>query len=117
MWNKIRVTVQKIDEETIIINLAGDITSTSEAMLKAAYQQASSETIRNIIFNFQPDYYFDSLGVTALISIVSEARKKNQHLSVALPNAHSQKIFQMVGLTCYTTVYSNLEEAMTGVKH
>jgi len=117
MWDKMQVNVQTIDDETVVINLAGDMTATSEAMLKAAYQQASTETTRNIIFNFQPGYYIDSLGVMALIQIVSEARKRKQRLSVSLPDLHSQKIFRMVGLTCYTALYDNLENALMGIKH
>jgi hypothetical protein len=53
----------------------------------------------------------------ALIQIVSEARKRKQRLSVSLPDLHSQKIFRMVGLTCYTALYDNLENALMGIKH
>jgi len=116
MSDEIQVDVQKVNGKTAIINLAGDVTTFAEKAINEAYQEVSSNGISNIIFNFRENDYINSAGIAILIGVVTEARKKNQRLIMAMPSSHFQKIFRMVGLTQYADIYSSLEEALDETK-
>ena len=111
MSDDIQVDVQRVDEKTAIIHLAGDVTTFAEKDINTAYKTVSDDGIANIIFNFRENDYINSAGIAILIGVVTEARKKNQRLLMAMPSSHFQKIFRMVGLTQYADIYSNLDEA------
>ena len=87
----------------------------AEKEIKSAYQTVSDNNANNIIFNFRENDYINSAGIAILIGIVTEARKRNQRLLMAMPSSHFQKIFRMVGLTQYADIYSSLEEAQASV--
>jgi anti-anti-sigma factor len=116
MSDEIQVDVQSVDENTAIINLAGDVTTFAEKAINDAYKQVSGDGANNIIFNFRENDYINSAGIAILIGVVTEARKKNQRLIMAMPSSHFQKIFRMVGLTQYADIYSNLDEALNEAK-
>lgn len=117
MHHKMHVDVQAIDPKTAVINLSGDVTTSADQLLQAAYHQASRSDVENIILNFEEDHYIDSFGLKAMVGLVAEARKRNQHLCVALPNQHTQTIFRLIGLNHYTTIYNTLDEALAGLQH
>ena len=116
MSDEIHVDVQSVDENTAIISLAGDVTTFAEKAINDAYKQVSTDGANNIIFNFRENDYINSAGIAILIGVVTEARKRNQRLIMAMPSSHFQKIFRMVGLTQYADIYSNLDEALSNSK-
>jgi anti-anti-sigma factor len=112
MTDEIQVDVQEINDTIAVINLAGDVTTFAEKAINDAYKQVSGDGKNNIIFNFRENDYINSAGIAILIGVVTEARKKNQRLIMAMPSSHFQKIFRMVGLTQYADIYSSLDEAL-----
>jgi anti-anti-sigma factor len=111
---EIQVTV-RFERGATIIDLAGDVTTFAEEAINEAYQHASSDGARNIIFNFREDDYINSAGIAILIGIVTEARKRDQRLLMAGLSDHFQKIFRMVGLTQYADLYPSVEEALASI--
>lgn len=116
MSDGIQVDVQRVDNKTAIIHLAGDVTTFAEKEINNAYQSVSTDGLQNIIFNFRENDYINSAGIAILIGVVTEARKKNQRLLMAMPSSHFQKIFRMVGLTQYADIYSSLDEAKESIE-
>jgi len=115
MSDEIQVDIQHINDKTAIIHLVGDVTTFAEKEINNAYNSASKDGCSNIIFNFRENDYINSAGIAILIGVVTEARKRNQRLMMAMPSSHFQKIFRMVGLTQYADIYGNLEEAKAQV--
>ncbi|MEM7029300.1 MAG: STAS domain-containing protein [Chloroflexota bacterium] len=112
----IKVDVQDVEDNIAVINLAGDVTTFAEKAINEAYKKVSGSGSNNIIFNFRENDYINSAGIAILIGVVTEARKKNQRLIMAMPSSHFQKIFRMVGLTQYADIYSSLDEAIGEAK-
>jgi len=110
MSDELKVDIEKIDTATAIIHLVGDVTTFAEKALKDAYHTCDHQC-ENIIFDFRENDYINSAGIAILISVVTEARKRQQRLLIAVPSVHFQKIFHMVGLQQYTDIYSTLQEA------
>ncbi len=117
MRNTIQVDVQTVDDRVAIINLAGDLTTQAEKAVSAAYQQVSKHNVSNIIFNFRADDYVDSAGLIILIKVITEARRKNQQLIMTVPSAHSQRIFNLIGINHYANICNTLDEALGGLKN
>ncbi len=115
MSDEIQIEIQRIDDRTTIIHLAGDVTTFAEKEINAAYAQVSNNGAINIIFNFRENDYINSAGIAILIGLVTESRRNNQRLIMSMPSTHFQKIFRMVGLSQYADVYPSLEDAQAGV--
>jgi anti-anti-sigma factor len=115
MSDEIQVDVEQVNDQTAIIHLVGDVTTFAEKEINNAYKSVSTDGAKNIIFNFRENDYINSAGIAILIGVVTEARKHDQRLLMAMPSSHFQKIFRMVGLTQYADVYSNLEEAKNDI--
>ncbi|UCC86476.1 MAG: STAS domain-containing protein [Anaerolineales bacterium] len=111
MIDDIQVTV-RFEKGATIIDMAGDVTTFAEEAINKAYQDASSNGAHNIVFNFRENDYINSAGIAILIGIVTEARKRDQRLLMAGLSGHFQKIFRMIGLTQYATLYPTLEDAL-----
>ncbi|MFQ5610645.1 MAG: STAS domain-containing protein [Anaerolineae bacterium] len=114
MSDEIQVTVRTNGKATII-DLAGDVTTFAEEAINQAYQSASDNGATNIIFNFRENDYINSAGIAILIGVVTEARKRDQHLYITGLSAHFQKIFRMVGLTQYADLYPSVDEALSSL--
>jgi len=115
MTGDVQVTA-RFERGATIIDLAGDVTTFAEDAINKAYQDASSDGVHNIIFNFRKDDYINSAGIAILIGIVTEARKRDQRLLMTGLSTHFQKIFRMVGLTQYADLYPSLDEALASVE-
>jgi len=108
---ELQVDVEQLDKTTAVINLVGDLTIFADKPLHEAYKAVSNDGIRNVIFNFDERDLICTPGIAVLIDVIIEAYKKNQRLLMALPNAHFQKIFYLMGITQYARLFNSLEEA------
>lgn len=114
--DEIQVTVREGDGATVI-DLVGDVTTFAEEAITQAYQRASNGGAMNIIFNFRENDYINSAGIAILISIVTEANKKQQNLFMTGLSQHFHKIFRMVGLTQYVALYPSVDEAFAAINN
>ena len=95
-----------------IFDIKGDVTAFSEPFFKEAYQKANAQSIRKLLLKFDEDAYINSGGIAIIISMVAEARKKNQKVGVCSLSDHFVKIFDMIVLTDYVEMYPTEEEAL-----
>jgi len=116
MRNPIQVNAQIVNQELAIINLAGDLTTQAEKAVSAAYQQVSAQNVSDIILTFREDDYIDSAGLVVLIKVVTEARKRNQRLTMTVPSTHLQRMLNLIGLNHFARIYKTLDEAVSGLK-
>ncbi len=114
MGNDIQVNV-RYQDEIAIIDLIGDVTSFAENAIMQAYREASDAGSGNILLNFRQNDYINSAGIAIIIGIVTETEKQSQQLLIAGLSEHFQKIFRMVGLTRYATIYPTEEAALAAL--
>lgn len=102
----------------IVIDLEGDINSQGEKALREAYQRARQTSLdagdspQPIFFNFTRADYINTSGIAVLISIVMEAQKQGQKISLFGMSPHYQKIFKLVRLPLYADLFATEEEAL-----
>jgi anti-anti-sigma factor len=114
MSDEIQVSV-RWEQTTAVVDLLGDVTTFAEEAINQAYQSVSSDGATNIVFNFRENDYINSAGIAILIGVVTEARKRDQKLSMTGLSTHFQKIFRMVGLTQYADLYATVADALTAL--
>ena len=94
-----------------IIALKGDITNTAEEAIRSSFEYLTKAGATELLFRFAEGCYINSAGIAVLILVVSEAKKAKQKVGAVGLSSHFQKIFDMIGLTDYLTVFQSEDEA------
>lgn len=107
----IRVATRR-SKDVGILDIGGDVTSTSEEILESAYEKVSSDDCKKIGLNFEGVSYINSAGMAIIIGILTSSRSRGQTLISWGLTAHFQKIFDMVGITKYMRHVNGEAEAL-----
>lgn len=101
-------------DDIVIIDIEGDVTSLSESPLFDVYNEASARGKTKILIHFDERSLINGAGIAVLIQLLSESKKKNQVVAITGLSANFKKVFQMVGITKFATIYDREEEAIVG---
>jgi len=88
----------------IVLRFAGDITSTSQAVVLGSYEELPEST-RQIVLDFSKVDYLNSSGIALVIQMMIAAKKRGQTIQTFGLTPHFQKVFTMVGITKYTAIH------------
>ena len=104
----------KLEEhgDVTLLDIKGDVTSFSEPFLNSAYKDSSSSGARKLLLRFQEDAYINSGGIALLIQILAQTKRNNQKIGVTGVSDHFKKVFHMVGITRFATIYPTQDEAL-----
>ena len=111
MANEARANLRELPQVTVI-DLSGEVTTFAEDVIDNAYKQASERGAENILLNFAGVDYINSAGVSAVIGVLTEARKADQQVLVTGLTPHYKKIFQMMGLAQYAPLFDTEADAV-----
>jgi anti-anti-sigma factor len=111
MQNKNEITLER-QGSVVIFNIQGDITSFSEPFLNEAYAQANEQGADKILLNVDDGTYINSGGIAVLIQILAQTKKNNQQISLTGLSDHFKKIFNMVGITKFADIHSDVQSAL-----
>ena len=98
--------------EAMVLDIRGDITSFSEPFLNTAYQEATEQDARRLIIKIERDAYINSGGIALLIQIMAQIKKHCQTVVIVGISEHFKKIFNMVGITKFATIYDSVKAAV-----
>ncbi len=98
-------------------SLAAVAAATPDARLRTdqARSAATAAGARKIVLNFRRSDYINSAGIAILIRIVTEVNRAGQKLAMSGLNEHFQKIFRMVGLSQYATIFDDEVQAVAAL--
>lgn len=99
----------------VVIDLHGEMTTFAEDLVNAAYQDAAAQQAQGILLNFAGVDYLNSAGIAIIIGLLTQARKTDRRLMVTGLTPHYQKIFQMMGLARYISMFESEELARQSV--
>lgn len=94
----------RFKENTSIIDMEGDISRSSDAVLHAAYNEASEKGTSQIILNFSDVGFINSTGIAVIVSLLARARAAKQELTVFGLSDHYQRIFEITRLVDFMNV-------------
>lgn len=94
-----------------VLRFAGDITSTSEAVMLGAYQGLPTESCKRILLDFSKVEYLNSSGIALVIQLMSAANRNGQQVRAYGLTPHFQKVFTMVGISKYAQMHPDQASA------
>ena len=106
------ISVRQAFTQVYIIDIAGELTSSTDVGLLNAYQQASKDGARVVILNFSHLAYKNSSGVKLLVALLTRAKAAGQRLFAAEMNIDYRNIFQVTQLDQGIAVYATEADAL-----
>jgi anti-anti-sigma factor len=98
-----------------VLRFEGDIASTSKEAVLGAYQSLPRESNPLVLLDFSKVEYINSSGIALVIQLLMEAAAAGQKVSVCGLSAHFTKVFTMVGIPKYATLYPSAAEALAAL--
>src|ERR671918_490529 len=108
--------VREVSETARAIDIKGDITAESEAVLMDAYGRANSEGVRSIVLNFSGLDYMNSGGIGLLVTVLVRAQRANQRVLAYGLSDHYRQIFELTRLDEAVGVHDSEEDALAEVR-
>jgi anti-sigma B factor antagonist len=101
-------TKTKVEQsgDLAVMRFEGDITSASEDALLGKYG-ALDNAVERILLDFSKVPYLNSSGIALVIQLLIAASKVPRKVVCFGLSAHFVKVFTMVGLAKYTTLYAD----------
>jgi anti-anti-sigma factor len=101
--------------DTIVMDIRGDVTASSEPSLNSAYTSTKESSPKKIILKFEDSAYINSGGIAVLIQVLAQTRRNNQKIGITGLSDHFKKVFNMVGITKFATIYPSLQDALSAM--
>jgi anti-anti-sigma factor len=98
-----------------VLDIRGDVTAFSEPSLNSAYSSAKESSPKKIILKFEEAAYINSGGIAVLIQVLAQTRRNNQKIGITGLSEHFKKVFNMVGITKFATIYPTLQDALSAM--
>jgi anti-anti-sigma factor len=98
-----------------VLRFEGDIASTSREAVLGLYQSLPKEETKTVLLDFMQVEYINSSGIAIVIQLLMEATNAGQKVAAFGLSAHFTKVFTMVGITKYATLYATREEALAAL--
>jgi len=99
-----------------ILDIQGEVTGFSEAVLADAYNQASSVSLRAVVLNFSGLQYMNSSGIGLLVTLLIRAQRQKRRLLACGLSEHYRQIFELTRLNEAISIYASEGEALAAVR-
>lgn len=93
------------EDGILLFRLNGEITIESEEVIKT--MMPPGEEARTVLLDFIEVNYINSSGLALLIGLVRFCRDNGQTVGAVNLSDHYRKIFRMIGLNDYITIFEN----------
>ncbi len=105
----------RIEGETAVVELSGDINREAETALNDAYAQAAAAGSTNIILNFAETEFINSTGIAVIVGVLAKARQESRTVSACGLSEHYQHIFQITRLADFMPMFPDEVAARSNV--
>ena len=109
MHRECKINVHE-NNDWVTIEVLGDLTASAENAMDAAYKKVCGYNAKNILLKFDGKSRINSAGIAIVINMVIESQEKGCKVFITGVSKHFRKIFELVGLTKYTTIVDSEEE-------
>ncbi len=98
-----------------VLRFTGDISSASKDAVLGTYEGLDKAAHQRILLNFKGVEYLNSSGIALVIQLLMEASKAGQTVAISGLTQHFTKVFTMVGITKYATLYPDEAAALAAL--
>jgi anti-sigma B factor antagonist len=97
------------------LRFTGDISSASKDAVVGTYQALDKAAHSHILLDFKGVEYLNSSGIALVIQVLMEANKSGQIVAISGLTPHFIKVFTMVGITKYASLYPDEAAALAAL--
>jgi len=101
--------------DILLLDIRGDVTAFSEPALNSAYNTTKESRPKKILLKFEEAAYINSGGIAVLIQVLAQTRRANQKIGITGLSDHFKKVFNMVGITKFATIYPTQQDALSAM--
>ena len=94
----------RVEGETAVLDLHGEINSLSDNALTVAYDQAETAVPHKIILNFAAVDYINSTGIALIVGLLARARAAHRPIAAAGLSDHYREIFTITRLSDFMEI-------------
>src|SRR5258708_37152925 len=102
-------------QQITCLRFSGDISSASKDAIVGTYQSLDKASHKHILLDFKGVEYLNSSGIALVIQVLMEASKSGQTIAICGLTPHFTKVFTMVGITKYATLYADEAAALSAL--
>jgi anti-sigma B factor antagonist len=96
-----------------VIELTGEVTGASEAVLSDAYDRAAVEGTRAVVLDFGGLEYMNSSGIGLLVTLLVRANRNHQRMLAYGLSEHYRQIFELTRLDEAIAIHETEDAALT----
>lgn len=112
-----RMTIRQAGDGVAIMDIAGEVTASSEPALMSAYEAAGGPAAGRLVLNFTGLDYMNSGGIGMLVTLLVRANRNRQQLCAYGLSPHYREIFGLTRLDEAITIYDTEAAALAGAGH
>jgi anti-sigma B factor antagonist len=101
--------------EVTCLRFTGDVSSLSRDAIVGTYQALEKAAHKRILLDFKGVEYLNSSGIALVIQVLMEANKSDQAIAICGLTPHFTKVFTMVGITKYATLFPDEAAALAAL--
>jgi anti-sigma B factor antagonist len=102
-------------QQVTCLRFTGDISSASKEAVVGTYQALDKAAHKHILLDFKGVEYLNSSGIALVIQVLMEANKSDQTVAISGLTPHFIKVFTMVGITKYASLYPDEAAALSAL--
>ena len=106
------IAVRQTSGRVAILDIAGDVNSSSESRLMDAYTTATAAGATVLLLNFEHMDYMNSSGIGLLVTLLVRAQRREQRLDAFGLDDHYREIFELTRLDEAITVHVDESAAL-----
>jgi anti-anti-sigma factor len=94
----------KLDGETAVIDLHGEINGLADTALDAAYTEAEQAAPQKVLLNFAGVDYINSTGIALIVGVLARARAAHRSVAAQGLSEHYREIFNITRLSDFIEI-------------
>ncbi len=110
-----RITI-RVQGEVAVMEIHGNVTSQSEAFLQEAYNQVIEKELAKVVLKFDEHATINGAGIALLTQVLLEGTKKGQAIAITGVSDNFRKVFGIVGITHFATLYEDEDKAIQALQ-
>jgi anti-sigma B factor antagonist len=103
-------------EAVRVIEIKGDITSSSEDVLMDAYGRADADGVRALVLDFVALDYMNSGGIGLLVTLLVRAQRRGQRVLAFGLSDHYRQIFELTRLDEAVAIHDTAADALEAAR-
>lgn len=108
----VSMDVRRVDSETAVVDIKGEVTAACEPELMSAYDDAGGSATRRLVLNFSGLEYMNSGGIGMLVTLLVRANRQRQQLAAYGLSDHYRQIFELTRLDEAITIFDDEQSAL-----